>query len=153
MKTVEGKQVSLVGNIVSLSFSLVGLIVFAFLVFSFSLDGAYIEFEESILLEIPDMRVTEIKQTFNLMKVIYNVGMYGSLFFLVTGFIILILLILINQGNKKSIGVIVIIDSVIHLFAFRILSFTLLLIGGIKMISRASNVDEVIINNKYKGGS
>lgn len=128
---MKGKSLVVIGLIISIIFSILGYI-FALLLkdslgdqdFIDSLRDLYIESGESE--EMTQSAIESIGNIANGLIVI-------AIVFGIIGLISLIAMFYVNQNNKKKMGILIIVVSVLHLFTFRLLAFVLLLIGGIQL--------------------
>ncbi len=129
---IKGKSTGLAGSIVSLAFSSIGYI----LAKGFSSISKTKDFIDSYLDSFTSQGYSRdyALDALELYREFAKFIEYGSLVFLILGIIALILIIKLKTSNVKTVGALILVISILHIFCFRILSFILLLISSIKLL-------------------
>lgn len=131
---INGKGLGLAGSIVSIVFSILGFI-FGVIFIAMSKSQDFIDGYTKSFLENGNYTMEDALNSLEGMKKIVAIFEYSSLIFLILGIIALILAIIVKQTNIKSVGIVLLVISILHLIGIRLLSFVLLLISSIQLLS------------------
>lgn len=137
MNLKSAKTLGIVGSVISIVFSLIGVVISALMKVGLSNP----EVTEIQIQDLLDRGYT-LEEADATIKSLTSLSEYGTILgfvFIVIAIISLVMAILLNEKNHKVLGIFIILISVLHLFSLRLLAFVLILISGIKAVSTIAN--------------
>ncbi len=125
---VIGKSTGVIGSIISIIFSIVGIASFSVLNAMFKTD----EFIESYTNSYVEAggHPGDIEATLDIFDNLLSFGKIVAIIFILIGIVGFILVLLTNNENKRKMSPFILLIGIIHIFSLRILAAILLIVSS-----------------------